>query len=86
MKSINIKIYGRVKGVSFRSHAKKYAEIFQIKGYIKNMPDGSVEVAAEGEDRKLDNFIEFMRNGPSFAKIDNMQITEQKSQKLQEKR
>lgn len=82
MKSINITISGRVQGVSFRSHAKKYAEIFQVKGYVKNMPDGSVEIAAEGEDKKLDKFIESVRTGPLFAKIENVKIEEQKPQKF----
>ena len=82
MKSLNIKISGKVQGVSFRSHAKKYAEIFQVNGYVKNMPDGSVEIAAEGEDKKLTDFVDAMKQGPQFAKIDNVQITEQKPQKF----
>ena len=57
-KRIEATFYGRVQGVGFRFTAIRFAEAFSLKGYVKNLPDGSVEVVAEGKEDDLKGFLE----------------------------
>jgi len=49
--------YGEVQGVGFRGYVKKLAEELGVTGYVRNLPDGSVEVIAEGEEYVVENFV-----------------------------
>ncbi|MCK9291463.1 MAG: acylphosphatase [Bacteroidales bacterium] len=62
-----ITVYGRVQGVGFRYHTRKQAEVLRITGFVQNKPDGSVYIEAEGE--HLDEFIQWLRIGPAWARI-----------------
>jgi acylphosphatase len=48
---------GQVQGVGFRFTARQVAERFAVVGYVRNLPDGSVELVAEGELAELDRFL-----------------------------
>ena len=76
MKHLNIKIYGRVQDVGFRFGAKKKADELGIKGFIKNEPDGTVYIEAEGDGNVLDNFLEWCRKGPRFASVERVEVME----------
>ncbi len=71
-------IHGLVQGVFFRSNAKKVAETLGLRGYARNMADGSVEVVAEGPEEKIKELIEFCKKGLGAARVDkvNVQIGE----------
>jgi acylphosphatase len=69
LKHLNIKIIGRVQGVGFRYSALLAAHQFGIKGYIRNLADGSVYIEAEGTERQLEDFISWCKKGPPRAKI-----------------
>ncbi len=51
-------VWGRVQGVGFRATTRRLAGAFDVRGYVRNLPDGSVEVVAEGEPCELDRFEE----------------------------
>lgn len=51
-------VTGRVQGVGFRATTRHLASGFAVRGYVRNLPDGSVEVVAEGEPGELDRFRE----------------------------
>ena len=53
-----IRYTGRVQGVGFRYAARKIASAYQIAGSVKNLPDGRVEIIAEGEAGEIDRFLE----------------------------
>lgn len=72
MAHYEIKITGRVQGVGFRQFVKQKAEDFDIKGWVKNMPDGSVLVNAEGDEKDLEPFIDYLERGPSMGRVDNL--------------
>ena len=55
---------GRVQGVGFRFTAETIALSLGVVGWVKNLPDGRVEVVCEGEEAELVRFVEKMRNGP----------------------
>ena len=51
-------VYGRVQGVGFRRFAQRCANEYSIGGYVRNLPDGNVEVEAIGESAQIESFIE----------------------------
>lgn len=74
-KHINIKIYGKVQGIFFRASAKELADKLRVSGFAQNMSDGSVYIEAEGEEDKLNQFIEWCHTGPSMAEVEKVEIT-----------
>jgi acylphosphatase len=66
-----IKITGRVQGVGFRQFVKDKARQFNINGWVKNMPDGSVFVKAEGDEKDMEPFLDHLKRGPSMGRVDN---------------
>ncbi|MFW6227771.1 MAG: acylphosphatase [Bacteroidota bacterium] len=77
----SIHIYGTVQGVGFRYATREKARNLGIKGRVKNMSDGSVYIEAQGEEEKMDTFIQWCHSGPSSARIQDVEIekTEGKS-------
>jgi acylphosphatase len=69
---VNITIKGRVQGVGFRFSAVRMARSLGINGYIKNCPDGSVFIEAEGKKKHLDKFISWCYTGPTHAWVDDV--------------
>ncbi len=78
-KHLNIRVIGKVQGVAFRYAARSAALSLEIKGYIKNHPDGSVYIEAEGEVSRLESFVQWCRTGPSRARVDHLTIIESTS-------
>ena len=72
---VELNIYGRVQGVWFRYETMEVANSLGIKGFVENMPDGSVHVIAEGEREKLEKLIDFCRKGPPLARVDKVDIS-----------
>ncbi len=69
-------ITGRVQGVGFRNFTQRNARQLGVKGYAKNLPNGKVEVVAEGDKTQLDALVVFLREGPRYAKVDSLEIDE----------
>lgn len=69
---MKIKVFGRVQGVGFRYFALRAAGKHEIVGYVRNEPDGSVEILATGEEGNLENFLALIGRGPSHARIDRV--------------
>jgi len=65
-----------VQGVSFRTFAKKCADELNIKGYAENQNDNSVYIESEGKKGSVEKFIEWCKNGPSFADVKDIKIKE----------
>ncbi|HUG54240.1 MAG TPA: acylphosphatase [Vicinamibacteria bacterium] len=62
-------VHGRVQGVGYRYFAMREAGRLGVSGFARNLPDGSVEVVAEGADEVLQAFEDRLREGPSFAHV-----------------
>jgi len=62
-------IRGKVQGVGFRYYALKKAEEHRVTGFVRNRPGQEVYVVAEGEDTDLETFTDYMRMGPSMARV-----------------
>jgi acylphosphatase len=69
-----ILITGLVQGVFFRREITDLARNLGVTGWVRNIPDGSVEVICEGDRDKLDKVIQFCRVGPSGARVRNVDV------------
>jgi len=76
MKHINIKVTGKVQGVFFRASTKAVADQMGIKGFVKNEKDGSVYIEAESEPFILDAFIDWCKEGPEKAVVENVEMSD----------
>lgn len=74
IKSVRIKISGRVQHVGYRYFATKEAGKYGVKGWVKNEPDGRVLIEAEAEEQDLDHFILSLKNGPGWARVDQLDL------------
>jgi len=74
MKHLNIKIYGQVQGVSFRYYSQEKARELELAGFARNDPDGVVYIEAEGEEENLEKFLDWCRRGPSWAKVEKIEV------------
>ena len=75
---MHVFISGRVQGVFFRANTRQKAENLGITGWVRNTSDGRVEALFEGEEEKLEGMIEWCKQGPSHANVENVEITEEK--------
>ncbi len=69
-KKLHIKIKGHVQGVFFRASTKEKAIEFGLKGFVKNILDGGVEIEAEGEEHVLLKFLKWVKEGPDSARVE----------------
>ncbi|MFN2339862.1 MAG: acylphosphatase [Halanaerobium sp.] len=74
----HIYISGRVQGVGFRAFTRSQAAVLDIKGWVKNLHDGRVEAVIQGEKNKVTQMIKKLKKGPSFARVDDFEISEEK--------
>ena len=65
-------ISGRVQGVFFRANTVNASKNFEIKGFVKNLPSGEVQITVEGEKKELENFLNAVKNF-TFTKIDKIE-------------
>lgn len=80
MKRIVIKVFGSVQGVFFRHTTRKFARKLGLTGFVKNMPDGSVYIEAEGPENKLFELLEFSKIGPKYAEVKNVEYEFKKAE------
>lgn len=76
MKSLSIRIHGRVQGVGFRYSAQREARKLNLAGFARNEADGSVYCEAQGKEDDLKQFLEWCHKGPWLAKVDRVEKKE----------
>jgi acylphosphatase len=76
IKHFSIHISGKVQGVFFRASTQEKAQALSINGLVRNEPDGSVFIEAEGEDENMMDFIAWCRNGPRMANVVACKVSE----------
>lgn len=74
MKRISVRITGRVQGVGFRHFTQVRARRLGVDGWVRNEPDGSVRLEAEGPEEDLEELIDAVREGPRAARVDNVNV------------
>lgn len=75
MKSVKIIVSGRVQGVFYRDSTRRMAQDLGISGTVRNLPDGSVMIEAEGEEPNVQALIDWCRMGPPGARVDDLQVS-----------
>lgn len=76
MHHVSLKIAGLVQGVCFRSNAERRAHELGVTGFVRNEPDGSVFLEAEGKEEALAQFITWCHQGPRAAQVKNVIVNE----------
>lgn len=74
MKRIHIYVSGLVQGVYFRHNTKIKAEEFGLKGWVRNLSDGRVEIVCEGISDSIDKMTAWCRRGPRGAYVEHLEI------------
>lgn len=71
---VHIIPHGRVQGVSFRFNTKIRALMNNLKGYVKNNSDGTVEIISDGEKENIKKLISWCNKGPFMARVDDIEV------------
>ena len=74
MKEIECIVTGRVQLVLFRDFAQRKAWGLELSGFVKNLPDGSVRVIAQGEEGALKHFIKELKKGSMLSRVDDVAV------------
>lgn len=72
MPRVRARVIGKVQGVGFRWFVTRAARSHQLGGWVRNLPDGSVQLEAEGPMPRLDEFLLSLRQGPAGSRVDSV--------------
>ena len=70
------RVEGRVQGVFYRANTQEQADKYNLTGYARNLPDGSVEVMACGQPQAVEALCDWLWQGPLHAMVKNVVCTE----------
>jgi acylphosphatase len=73
---VHMIVRGEVQGVSFRMSTLREAQRLGVVGWVRNLPDGSVELEAEGPNDQVRQLVEYARTGPPSAIVRHVQLDE----------
>jgi acylphosphatase len=71
----HVLVSGKVQGVFFRQNTRRKAKARGVTGWVRNTIDGNVEAVFEGEEQAVNELVDYCRHGPSFAKVEDIQVT-----------
>jgi acylphosphatase len=72
--AVDVTVSGRVQGVSFRAYAEREARRLGVSGWVRNEPDGSVALHAEGPAEAVEALVDWCRGGPSLARVEGVRV------------
>ena len=71
-------VQGTVQGVFFKTFVKEHADNLGLKGFVRSLTSGDLEIVVEGEKDRIERMATLMKKGPAHAQIRNIQIEEKK--------
>lgn len=77
-KRVELVIRGDVQGVSYRYFARDIAKKMGVKGWIRNESEGSITAVIEGDDERVDNFVNWCRQGSPMSTVEGVDLTDSK--------
>jgi acylphosphatase len=77
---VRVLVSGDVQGVGFRWYAREEALERGLAGFVRNLPDGRVEAAFEGDPAKVEEMVEWCRRGPRSARVTALELQEEAPQ------
>ena len=75
MTRAEVTVRGMVQGVFFRVETRDRARSLGLSGWVRNAPDGTVQAAFEGDDRRVESMVDWCRRGPRGAHVDDVDVT-----------
>ncbi len=82
MQRRRVVVQGHVQGVFFRETTRRRALAADVSGWVRNMPDGSVEAVFEGEREAVDRLVAFAQEGPRGARVDWVDVVSEEPEGL----
>ena len=79
-----VKIFGKVQGVYFEHNMKKLAKRLNVVGWVKLLPDRSIEAVFQGEREKVEKLIKWCQSGPRSARVTHIQVFWEKTNQKEE--
>jgi acylphosphatase len=73
-KALHIRVRGRVQGIGYRYFVQDVGSSLQMTGWVRNLPDGNVEVEAQGSPEAMERFLKSIRNNHPYARVNDMEI------------
>jgi len=80
MKRLDVTVHGHVQGVFFRDTTRSQAQQRQLTGWVRNEPDGTVRVVAEGDETALRQLLSFLHQGPPAARVERVEANWEEAQ------
>ena len=77
MRRVRVVVSGRVQGVFFRTSCLDRASELGVTGWVRNRPGGDVEAVFEGSDEYVERMIAWCREGPPFAHVDRVEVSDE---------
>jgi acylphosphatase len=74
LKRAKVIVHGAVQGVFFRVEARDRARSLGLAGWVRNVPDGTVEAVLEGDDERVESMVEWCRRGPAGARVEEVEV------------
>lgn len=68
-------VSGRVQGVGFRYYAQRQAQVLSLRGWVRNLANGNVELMAQGPRERVAEFLQKIRKGPQMSWVQNCEVT-----------
>ena len=81
-KSVRLYVHGTVQGIFFKTFIKENAVRYDIKGFIRNLEDGRIEIYLEGDANNVNKMIELCKNGPKHSIIKKVEMKPESFQGL----
>lgn len=72
-------VLGRVQGVCFRAYTRDTAKRLGLTGWVRNLPDGSVEAVVEGEAASVQSMLEWFHQGPPYSRVEKVLVRDDPS-------
>ena len=76
MTARRVRVTGRVQGVFFRAWTRDEARSLDVRGWVRNCVDGSVEAHVEGDEEAVRELVRRMQHGPPHAKVTDVEVSE----------
>lgn len=74
MRTVRVRISGRVQGVFFRATCARLADELGLSGWVRNRPDGDLEAVFQGPDQAVEDMVAWCREGPPHAQVDAVDV------------
>ena len=74
MKQVKLTVSGKVQGVFFRYHTRQQALKLGLRGYVRNLVNGDVEIIAQGDSPQVDRLIKWAKSGSPQSKVNNLKL------------